>query len=155
MQNLKHAATAGMAATAVLLLAGCGMIKNAVDNAVEDAVEKGIEKVIEAGVSGDVDVNLGGELPAGIPAWLPIVDGEVKLSFAQDGGIAFNIESTMDEFDRVVAQLEADPALTVVTSQDLGGAKVRSFEGNGYQVSLQTSGGGDTATVNYLVVPRD
>lgn len=159
MQNLKHAAMAGMTATAVLMLAGCGMIKDAVDNAVEGAVEKGIEKAIEAGTEGgDVNIDFGGdgvELPAGLPEWLPIVDGEVKLSYAQDGGVAFNIESTMDEFDRVVATLEEDPDLTVLTSQDVGGMRVRAFEGKGYHVSLQAGDSDGAAVVNYVVLARD
>ncbi len=83
------------------------------------------------------------------------MDGEVKLSYAQDGGVAFNIESTMDEFDRVVATLEEDPDLTVLTSQDVGGMRVRAFEGKGYHVSLQAGDSDGAAVVNYVVLARD
>lgn len=153
------------------VLAGLTMVASAcADDVADKATEKSIEKTLEDQTGGDADVDIDGDkvkietsdgtveagtgnLPAGYPEdEVPLVDGEVVLGIAAEGGWQVTIKYDGSPEDAIEAAGSALEAAGVAKDPDSTGlANSGLYAGNGYEVMVSASDAGDGTAVSYFV----
>lgn len=139
-----------------LVLAGCGLVEDAVGGAVENGVEEAVEQA--AGGDIDVDVNSDGgavDLPADLPSGIPLPDGAKLTSTVStpDGwSLSYTADSTAPA-EGLVARLKSD-GWTAEYENIVEGMNSWSFTNGEYQMVILSLGDGTSEYALSLTLVR-